>query len=107
MPQPGILQVPLEFEAWMTPQTKTSLKSRLARIEGQVRGLAQMVEQDRYCIDVMTQVRAARSALAKVEQMILADHLGSCVEAAMLSGDPEQQRAKVAELIDVFGRSGR
>jgi DNA-binding FrmR family transcriptional regulator len=66
-----------------------------------------MVEQDRYCIDVMTQVRAARSALAKVEQMILADHLGSCVEAAMLSGDPEQQRAKVAELIDVFGRSGR
>lgn len=91
----------------MTPQTKTKVKSRLARIEGQVRGLAQMVEQDRYCIDVMTQVRAARAALAKVEQLILADHLGSCVEAAIASGDPAEQRAKVAELIDVLGRSER
>jgi DNA-binding FrmR family transcriptional regulator len=66
-----------------------------------------MAEQDRYCIDVITQVRAARAALAKVEQIILADHLGSCVEAAIVSGDPEQQRAKVAELIDVLGRTDR
>jgi len=83
------------------------MKGRLARIEGQVRGLQQMVEQDRYCIDVITQVRAARAALAKVEQLILSDHLGSCVEAAIVSGDPEQQRAKVAELIDVLGRTDR
>jgi DNA-binding FrmR family transcriptional regulator len=91
----------------MTPQTKMSVKARLGRIEGQVRGLAQMVERDRYCIDIITQVRAARAALAKVEQLILSDHLGSCVEAAIVSGDPEQQRAKVAELIDVLGRSDR
>ena len=91
----------------MTPETKKAVKTRLSRIEGQVRGLAQMAEQDRYCIDIITQVRAARAALAKVEQMILADHLGSCVEAAIASGDPTQQRAKVAELIDVLGRSDR
>jgi len=91
----------------MTPETKRTVKGRLARVEGQVRGLTQMVEQDRYCIDVITQVRAARAALAKVEQMVLADHLGSCVEAAIASGDPQQQRAKVAELIDVLGRTDR
>lgn len=89
----------------MTPDTKKSLRARLARIEGQVRGLAEMVEQDRYCLDVIGQVRAARAALAKVEQLILSDHLGSCVEAAIVSGDPEQQRRKVAELIEVLGRS--
>jgi CsoR family transcriptional regulator, copper-sensing transcriptional repressor len=90
----------------MTPETKNKLKGRLARVEGQVRGLSQMVEQDRYCIDVVTQVRAARAALGKVEQLILSDHLGSCVEQAILSGDPKQQREKVAELIDVLGRTG-
>jgi DNA-binding FrmR family transcriptional regulator len=91
----------------MTPEAKKAVKRRLARIEGQVRGLAQMIEQDRYCIDVITQVRAARAALAKVEQAILSDHLGSCVEAAIVSGDPKQQRAKVAELIEVLGRTDR
>jgi DNA-binding FrmR family transcriptional regulator len=90
----------------MTPETKKLVNSRLARIEGQVRGLAQMVDQDRYCLDVIAQVRAAKSALAKVEQMILSDHLGSCVEDAIASGDPAQQREKVAELIEVLGRSG-
>jgi DNA-binding FrmR family transcriptional regulator len=66
-----------------------------------------MVEQDRYCIDVVTQIRAAKSALAKVEQIILSDHIGSCVEAAIVSGDPRQQREKVAELMEVFSRSDR
>jgi CsoR family transcriptional regulator, copper-sensing transcriptional repressor len=92
-------------EESMSPDTKKMVKTRLARVEGQVRGLSQMVEQDRYCIDVITQVRAARAALAKVEQVILSDHLGSCVESAIASGDPKLQRAKVAELIDVLARS--
>ncbi len=91
----------------MNAETKKAVATRLARIEGQVRGLNQMVEQDRYCLDVVTQVRAARAALAKIEQMVLADHLGSCVEEAIVSGDPELQRRKVAELIDVFARSDR
>ncbi len=91
----------------MNAQTKSSVAARLARIEGQVRGLAQMVEADRYCLDVVAQVRAARSALGKVEQMILADHLAHCVEQAIASGDPDEQRRKVAELIEVFSRSDR
>jgi DNA-binding FrmR family transcriptional regulator len=88
-------------------ETKKRLATRLARVEGQVRGLAQMVDQDRYCLEVVAQVRAARSALAKIEQMVLADHLSCCVEQAILSGDPQEQRNKVAELIDVFSRSDR
>ena len=91
----------------MTPQAKSTIKTRLARVEGQVRGLVQMVEQDRYCLDVVAQLRAAKAALAKVEQIVLTDHLGSCVEAAIASGDPAKQREKVAELIDVFSRSER
>ena len=91
----------------MTPETKKRVRARLARIEGQVRGLVQMVEQDRYCLDLVAQLRAAKAALAKVEQAVLAEHLGSCVEAAVTSGDPEQQREKMAELIEVFARSDR
>lgn len=91
----------------MTPQTKATVKTRLARVEGQVRGLVQMVEQDRYCLDLVAQLRAAKSALAKVEQLVLTDHLGSCVKAAIASGDPAKQREKVAELIEVFSRSER
>jgi DNA-binding FrmR family transcriptional regulator len=91
----------------MKSDGKKMIGTRLARIEGQVRGLAQMVEQDRYCLDIVAQVRAARSALAKIEQIILADHLGSCVEDAIVSGDAGEQRKKVAELIEVFSRSDR
>ena len=90
----------------MTPQTKAAARRRLARIEGQVRGLSAMVEQERYCIDIVTQVRAARAALAKVEQAVLADHMESCVETAIRSGDPDEQRRKVAELVALLGRAG-
>ena len=91
----------------MRTETKADVAKRLARIEGQVRGLSQMVADDRYCLDVVAQVRAARAALAKVEQAVLADHLASCVESAIVSGDPARQREKVAELIEVFSRSER
>jgi DNA-binding FrmR family transcriptional regulator len=91
----------------MNVPIKTSVASRLARIEGQIRGVTQMIEQDRYCLDIVAQVRAARSALAKVEQLVLADHLAHCVEDAIVSGDPAMQRRKVAELIDIFSRSER
>jgi DNA-binding FrmR family transcriptional regulator len=89
----------------MKTETRKLAVTRLARVEGQVRGLAQMIDQDRYCLDVVAQVRAARSALAKVEQMVLADHMSCCVEEAIVGGDPEEQRRKVAELIEVFSRS--
>lgn len=91
----------------MRERTSKSVKTRLARIEGQVRGLSAMVLEERYCLDIVAQVRAARAALAKVEEIVLADHLASCVEEAIVCGDPVEQRKKVAELIDVFSRADR
>jgi DNA-binding FrmR family transcriptional regulator len=91
----------------MQENTSKAVTTRLSRIEGQVRGLKAMVEQERYCLDVVAQVRAARAALAKVEEIVLADHLASCVEHAIVSGDPDEQRRKVAELITVFSRADR
>ena len=90
----------------MIDETKSSCLKRLSRIEGQVRGIARMVEEERYCIDVVTQVSAVRAALAKVEDEIIKDHVGHCVEHAIMSGDPAQQRAKVNELVDALSRMG-
>ena len=86
---------------------KTSTLSRLNRIEGQVRGLARMVEDERYCIDIVTQIGAVRAALRRVEEEILRDHVAHCVNHAISSGDKADQRRKVAELMDVMGRAGR
>lgn len=80
---------------------------RLRRIEGQIRGLARMVEEDRYCIDVVTQISAARAALRRAEEEILNDHVGHCVEHAIASGDKDDQRRKVAEIMDVLARADR
>jgi DNA-binding FrmR family transcriptional regulator len=91
----------------MRDEVKTSCLKRLSRIEGQVRGLARMVEGDRYCIDVVTQISAIRAALRGVEEEILKDHVAHCVEHAIASGNKAEQRRKVAELIDVLGRTGR
>jgi len=96
----GILQA-------MQNETKTACLKRLGRIEGQVRGLARMIEGDRYCIDVVTQISAVRAALRRVEQEVLRDHVGHCVEHAIASGDRDEQRRKVAELMEVLGRSER
>ena len=84
--------------------TKSSCGKRLNRIEGQVRGIALMLEEDRYCIDVVTQISAVRAALKRVEEEILKDHVGHCVENAIQSGNKDEQRQKVAELVDVLGR---
>lgn len=81
------------------------LLNRLSRIEGQVRGISKMVADGRYCIDVLTQLRAVRAALAKVESNMLKDHLGHCIEGAITSGDVADQRAKAAELIELLDRS--
>ncbi|HRD29807.1 MAG TPA: metal-sensitive transcriptional regulator [Caulobacter sp.] len=89
----------------MHDQTKTSVLKRLNRIEGQVRGLSKMIADDRYCIDVITQIAAVQAALRKVEEEVLKDHVAHCVEHAIASGDADEQRRKVAELMEVFGRS--
>ena len=80
---------------------------RLKRIEGQVRGITGMVEEDRYCIDILTQIQAVRAALAKVETELLQNHLHHCIEGAIVSGDANEQRKKAAELIEVLGRATR
>ncbi len=89
-----------------TPKKDSTLK-RLSRIEGPVRGIARMLEEERYCIDVVTQIGAVRAALRRVEEEILRDHVAHCVEHAIASGDQADQRRKVAELMDVMGRAGR
>jgi DNA-binding FrmR family transcriptional regulator len=91
----------------MRTETKMSCLRRLRRIEGQVRGLARMVEADRYCIDVVTQISAVRAALRRAEEEILKDHVATCVETAIKNGSRRDRRRKVAELIDVLRRAGR
>ena len=86
---------------------KASCAKRLSRIEGQVRGIARMVDEDRYCIDIVTQVSAVRAALKRVEEEILRDHVAHCVEQAIVSGNRTEQRRKVIELMDVVGRADR
>jgi CsoR family transcriptional regulator, copper-sensing transcriptional repressor len=88
----------------MQADVKDSCTARLRRIEGQVRGLVRMVEEDRYCIDVITQVQAVRAALKRVEEEVLRDHVAHCVEHAIRSGDSREQRKKVAELMHVLGK---
>ncbi|PZQ57325.1 MAG: transcriptional regulator [Phenylobacterium zucineum] len=91
----------------MKRENKDRLLNRLNRVEGQVRGIGRMVEEDRYCIDILTQLQAVRAALAKVETEMLRDHLGHCIEGAIVSGDKDQQREKAAELIQLLERTSR
>ena len=83
---------------------KDQLLKRLARIEGQVRGIAKMIEDDRYCIDVLTQLGAVETALEAVALKVLEEHVGHCVAGALASGDPEQASAKSKELLDAVQR---
>jgi DNA-binding FrmR family transcriptional regulator len=91
----------------MRKDIKASCRKRLSRIEGQVRGLARMVEDERYCIDIVTQISAVRAALRRVEEEVLKDHVSHCVEHAIASGDKTDQRRKIAELMAVVGRADR
>ncbi len=88
----------------MQSKSHQSCVTRLRKIEGQVRGIVRMIDEKRYCIDVLTQVHAVKAALAKVESEILKDHAENCVEEAIASGDAAEQRQKFAELVDVLGK---
>ncbi len=85
---------------------KPALTKRLNRIEGQVRGVSRMVEDGRYCIDILTQVRAIRAALGRFESEMLKGHLSHCVEDAIVSGDPAEQRRKIEEIVALLDRAG-
>ncbi len=89
----------------MQADTKKACGSRLRRIEGQVRGLVKMIEDDRYCIHVVDQVQAVVAALKKVETEILKDHISHCVEHAIRGGDKIAQRDKMRELVKTLSRA--
>jgi CsoR family transcriptional regulator, copper-sensing transcriptional repressor len=91
----------------MDDVAKRAVATGLRRIEGQVRGVLRMVEQDRYCVEVLTQISAVRAALHKVEEQILRDHVSHCVAGAFVSGDLVEQRHKVEELVETIGRMTR
>ena len=91
----------------MAHKSRDAVLKRLNRIEGQVRGLARMVEEDRYCIDVITQIGAVRAALRRVEEELVHDHVGHCVQHAIDSGDKTEQRKKIAELVEALSRTSR
>jgi len=91
----------------MNISKQQSSLNRLKRIEGQVRGIARMVEEDRYCIDILHQIQAIKSAIARAESEILKDHAAHCMEDAIASGKKKDQREKVSELVDLFDKLKR
>ncbi|MGI6437421.1 MAG: metal-sensitive transcriptional regulator [Sphaerochaeta sp.] len=86
----------------MDSKMKQKIDPRLARIEGQVRGIRAMVRDDRYCVDILTQLSAVVSALKKVEELVLENHLNTCVSDAIRQGDEEKRSIKISEVMDVF-----
>ncbi len=80
---------------------------RLNRIAGQLQGIARMVDEDRYCVDILTQIQAARAALTRAEAEILRDHAAHCVSEAIAAGDATATQQKLDELIDLFNRKSR
>jgi DNA-binding FrmR family transcriptional regulator len=88
----------------MDPTVAKKTSAALKRIEGQVRGVQKMVEDDRYCIDVVTQIEAVRAALSRVEADLLRQHLQHCVHKAMHSKDTGEQSRVIEELVGVFRR---
>ncbi len=83
------------------------LLTRLNRIEGQVRGIARMIEEDRYCIDILNQIQAIKAALKRVEEEVLKGHAAHCVAHAIKSGDARDQTRKFSELVELFSRYGK
>lgn len=88
----------------MQTSVADKVQKSLNRVEGQVRGIAKMVAEDRYCIDVVTQIEAARAALARIEAELLRQHLSHCVKKAMTSKDAGETEKVIEELVGVFRR---
>jgi DNA-binding FrmR family transcriptional regulator len=89
------------------PHHDPKLIARLSRIQGQVGGIARMIQEDRYCIDILTQLQAIKAAVRKVEEELLKSHSDHCVADAIKSGNVKEARAKFAELVDLFGKTTR
>ena len=88
-------------------RVKPGLENRLKRIEGQVRGVQKMVDEGRYCVDILTQIDAITSALARVQDQVLEAHLNHCVTAALEGSDDVERREKVDEVVDLLKKFRR
>ncbi len=91
----------------MSPANKATIQRRLKSIEGHVRGITRMADEGAYCIDVIQQVRAVQAALDKVTELILEDHLNSCLVTAIRGEDPDARERVLSEVLDVFQASPR
>lgn len=91
----------------MDPQVKKEVIKRLRSIEGHVRGIARMVEEDAYCIDIMRQVHAVQKALERVNALVLENHLNTCVTTAVRSEDPQERDRVLREIVSVFEETGK
>ncbi|MER3457163.1 MAG: transcriptional regulator [candidate division GAL15 bacterium] len=90
----------------VAPRAKEEILARLRSIEGHVRGVLRMVEEDAYCIDILKQTRAVQAALDRVNALLLERHLHHCVSTAIRSDDPQERERVIAELLDVFEARG-
>ena len=91
----------------MKEDARKKVLARLRKIAGQVEGIQRMVEEDRYCVDVLHQVAAAEGALDRVGHMVLGSHVETCVASALESRKPRQRKEKLDELMEIFSRFGR
>jgi CsoR family transcriptional regulator, copper-sensing transcriptional repressor len=89
------------------PKADPKLLTRLSRIEGQVRGISRMVEEERYCIEVLNQLEAVKAALTRVASEVLKGHAAHCVAHAIKSGNARDQKQKFDELVELFSRYGK
>ena len=89
----------------MREDIKTSCQKRLSRIEGQVRGLSKMVEDNRYCMDIMMQLQAVESLVHKAQREVLRGHLSGCVQDAFETGDQNEREQKIAEIIKLLDKA--
>ena len=88
-------------------ETKVKTMGRLRRIEGQVQGIQRMVDEEKYCVDILLQISAIQGALEQVRKILLGRHIESCVAEAMASGRAGDRQKKIEELLEVFSRYGR
>ncbi|HAM58360.1 MAG TPA: transcriptional regulator [Candidatus Rokubacteria bacterium] len=86
--------------------TKAKTLGRLRRIEGQVQGIQRMVEEDKYCVDILLQLSAVQGAVEQVQKLVLGHHIASCVTDAIRSGSARERQKKMDEVLDVFSRFG-
>ena len=88
----------------LNEETKAKARGRLRRIEGQVQGIQRMVEEDKYCVDLLLQLAAVQGAVEQVQKIVLGQHIETCVSEAIRSGNARERQKKVGELMEVFSR---